>query len=165
MKLTIQGGRRLTGCSHGPQTWRWWQWIKFSLVPCWPVKCGNAALNLWVYTRWGAWCWELYLEGPQSLGRETLLANLGEIDHGDLLVMKSGDMRMSRDGMLQLSKTLERLAGKKVMLLVIGPGDVLERMPVWQAQAMLKEIIKRGGEHVAKSLEMAEGRVVPDVGR
>lgn len=37
---------------HGPQVWKWWQWVSFSFIP---LKVYSGWCNrLWIYTRWGA---------------------------------------------------------------------------------------------------------------
>ncbi len=50
---------------HGPQVWPWWRLIVVHLAKSdytQPPREDSDYLggrNLWFYTRWGAWCWEI----------------------------------------------------------------------------------------------------------
>lgn len=54
---------RFTKHTHGPKVWPWWRLVvvhpvRWSLLS--PIDRANArshkGYNIWVYTRWGAWC-------------------------------------------------------------------------------------------------------------
>jgi len=42
---------------HGPQTWPWWRLVTVHVVR---ASSQQLAWNIWIYTRWGAWCWGWY---------------------------------------------------------------------------------------------------------
>ncbi len=60
-------GHRFTKHTHGPKTWPWWRLVVVHIV-AWDGGLNNEArklddrfntlkgYNIWIYTRWGAWC-------------------------------------------------------------------------------------------------------------
>jgi hypothetical protein len=50
-------GHRFTHTHHGPKVWPWWKLVVFHLAR-WNGAGVNIykGYNVWVYTRWGAWC-------------------------------------------------------------------------------------------------------------
>lgn len=47
--------------AHGPQAWRWWQLLSFSYMPISSVELPSTGHRLWVYTRWGSWHFDMFL--------------------------------------------------------------------------------------------------------
>jgi len=45
---------------HGPKVWPWWMFVTVRVVRASVAKESQAAWNIWIYTRWGAWCWGWY---------------------------------------------------------------------------------------------------------
>lgn len=52
--------------SHGPQEWRWWRLFSSSIIRLnpWPPSTG---IRLWVYTRWGAICFDVYIDHREGM--------------------------------------------------------------------------------------------------
>lgn len=49
--------------THGPQHWPWWRLFSISIVRCthdpyWYFWITPISYNIWLYTRWGALCFE-----------------------------------------------------------------------------------------------------------
>lgn len=51
-----------TGVTHGPQSWPWWRLVSSSIVKLGNVNTPSTGWRLWLYTRWGAWCGDIYFD-------------------------------------------------------------------------------------------------------
>jgi hypothetical protein len=52
---------RATRVMHGPRTWPWWRVASVKFVRL-EIKPPSSGYRLWVYTRWGAWCGDIYID-------------------------------------------------------------------------------------------------------
>lgn len=48
--------------AHGPQTWPWWRLASFGPVRLSSVVLPSTGYRLWVYTRWGACHFDVFLD-------------------------------------------------------------------------------------------------------
>jgi hypothetical protein len=55
------------GVRHGPQSWPWWRLVSPSIIKL-DVHSPSFGWRLWLYTRWGAWCGDVYVDRRPSLG-------------------------------------------------------------------------------------------------
>lgn len=59
--------------THGPQVWPWWRWVSVRVVRWEYYRTftfqdyvgTKPAWNIWVYTRYGAWCFGWYQRGER----------------------------------------------------------------------------------------------------
>lgn len=50
--------------SHGPQSWPWWKLLTVKVCRCshdpyWFFWITPISYNVWIYSRWGALCWNV----------------------------------------------------------------------------------------------------------
>lgn len=62
MKIKIfPKGQWYKETAHGPKVWPWWRMFSARLYKA-AVHRPSTGYNLWIYTRWGAKCVEIYFD-------------------------------------------------------------------------------------------------------